>query len=225
MKSERRHELQHNTLFDWLNRTVAKIAPYSNAILATILLAGVGLLGWSWWSGRAEARQEQAWTDLFGAVNSGNPANLDDVVERYPGSEVAQWASVVAADMHLEQGCRQLFESKALGAQELQEAHDKYLLVLKDARNPQLRERATFGLARAYEALAGTRQSQGELDRASENYQNVVDNWPQGVYIDLARQRLEDLKRADTKQFYDAFAKYEPKPAPPAARTGRPARL
>jgi len=78
-----------------------------------------------------------------------------------------------------------------------------------------LHERATFGLARAYEALAGTRQSQGELDKAMESYEAVVAKWPNGAYGELAARRLEELQQEETKSLYDKFAQFEPKPASP----------
>lgn len=78
-----------------------------------------------------------------------------------------------------------------------------------------IQERATFGLGRAYEALAGTRQSQGELDKAMESYEAVVAKWPNGAYAEMAARRLEDLRREETKSLYDKFAQFEPKPALP----------
>jgi len=78
-----------------------------------------------------------------------------------------------------------------------------------------VRERATFGLARAYESLAGTRQSQGELDKAMESYEAVVTEWPNGAYAEMAARRLEDLRQEETKSLYDKFAQFEPKPALP----------
>ncbi|MFH1266846.1 MAG: hypothetical protein ABIK89_14045, partial [Planctomycetota bacterium] len=72
-----------------------------------------------------------------------------------------------------------------------------------------LQQRASYGLARAYESLAGT---QGGLDKAIETYEDLVAKWPQGAYCELATRRLEELQRQDTKEFYDQFAKFEPRP-------------
>jgi hypothetical protein len=75
-------------------------------------------------------------------------------------------------------------------------------------------------LARTYEALSGTRQSQGELDKAVRNYQELVDNWKDGPYYALAKDRLDELNTSAAKTFYDKFAHYDPKtkfspPLPP----------
>jgi hypothetical protein len=215
MRSERRHELQHNVLLQWLIEAYKKVEPYTNAILAVLLLTVVALVAWSWWQNRTSESHVQGWDDLYAAMDSRRPEDLDAVVQRHAGSEVGHWAGVVAGDMRLSLGCQGLLNNKALASQHLQEARDNYLPIVEQAANPQLQERATFGLARTYEAMASTRQSQGELDRAAEQYNRVLERWPGGLYADWASRRLDDLKRSETKEFYDAFAKYEPE-RPPA---------
>jgi tetratricopeptide (TPR) repeat protein len=146
------------------------------------------------------------------ALESQDPKELDVVAQQYRGREVGQWAAVLAGDMHLEAGCNELFQNKANAVEDLRKAVESYLLALESASSSPLRERATFGLARAYEALAGTRQSQGELSKAIEQYRKVVQDWPDGTYAVIAQRRLMDLEKPSTKAFYDQFAKYEPKP-------------
>ena len=75
-----------------------------------------------------------------------------------------------------------------------------------------LRERATFGLARTYESLSGTRRAENELQKAIETYEGVVKNWPKGAYAEMASRRLEELRSPETKRFYDKLAQYDPKP-------------
>lgn len=210
MKSERRHELQHNLLLDWLKDSSETIKPYANAIIGVLVLALVAFFAWSWWSKQSAADKAAGWTAFFDARTSGKPSDLQDVAERYAGSPAAHWSQTVAADMNLETGCQELFQNKALANQHLQEARDGYLTVLDQTRNSELRQRATYGLGQSYEAMAGTRQSQGELESAIEQYKKLVDEWPNSVYAHMARQRLKALERDETKEFYDAFAKYEP---------------
>ena len=210
MKRERRHELHHNELLEWLNKVFQTVGPYTNLILGVLLLAVVATAAWTWWTRSSTGKQASAWAELYGAVSTQNPAEVLSVAERRPGSNVAQWAAVVAGDMYLSQGCDELFQSKATAGQELRKAVDEYLTVLKESRSEMLRERATFGLARAYEALAGTREGQGGLDKAIGRYEEVIQNWPDGTYTALAEQRLKDLNSQATKAFYDKFAKYEP---------------
>ena len=37
--------------------------------------------------------------------------------------------------------------------------------------------------------------------------------WPNGAYTSVGEQRLADLQRPATREFYDKFAQYDPKPA------------
>ncbi len=46
MKAERRHELQHNELADWLAATAERLRPYSRAILGVTIAAVVLLLAY-----------------------------------------------------------------------------------------------------------------------------------------------------------------------------------
>lgn len=208
MKSERRHDLQHNELLVWLAKISNAIKPHSNTILIGLILI-MGAYGaakiWSFRSGEATAK---GWDSLYAAMNSGEISSLDGVAEGNSGNEVGDWAGVVGADLRLASGCDQLFGNKIEAGQELQKAMEGYVAVLDVSENPSIQERATFGLARTYEAMAGTRQSQGEFKKAKEKYQEVVEG--EGVYAESAKRRLEDLNRPATETFYDQFARHDP---------------
>jgi tetratricopeptide (TPR) repeat protein len=107
-----------------------------------------------------------------------------------------------------------LFINKPNASQDLQKAFDEYTKVRGEARSSMLRERALFGLARTYEALSGTRRSQGELEKAIQNYQELVSNknYKDGPYYSLAKDRLEDLGTTEARTFYDKFAHFDPQP-------------
>ena len=217
MKGQRRRELQQNELADWIVRLIDRVRPHLKTftIVALVALAVGGAT--ALWLRHTAAEDAQAWDELCAELQKPpelqRPAELERMAERHEGTDAAAWALVAAADSYLAIGCQQLFVNKAEAAQELQKAVENYLTVLEETSRPELLERATFGLARAYEALAGTRQGQGELKRAIEYYQKLTATWPDGVYAQLAAQRLEDLQRDETKAFYDEFAKFDPKPA------------
>ncbi len=212
MKSEQRHKLQQNELADWLGRVYALIKPYANAILAVVLLAAVIVGLWTWWSRQSKSEVSAGWDQLFAALESGRIVEIGKVAEQNPNSEIGLWATVISGDLHLANGCQELFSNKATASQDLQKALDEYARARGEARNSLLRERAIFGLARTYEALSGTRQSQGELDKALQNYQDLVNNWKDGPYYSLAKDRLEDLKTSAATRFYDKFAHFDPQP-------------
>ncbi|OHB70169.1 MAG: hypothetical protein A2V70_12955, partial [Planctomycetes bacterium RBG_13_63_9] len=211
MKSQRRHELQKNELADWLAGVVTAIKPYQNAILGVVLLVAVAGVVYSWWN-RDSAREVAAAGDLFYDALSQpqpDPVDFQDLAEQYPGTKLADWAATMAGDTHLAIGCGQLFDDKAVANQELQDAMDCYTQVCDNTESPTLRERATFGLARALEAQGK------DLDKAVERYREVTEKWPHGAYAAMAARRAKDLQRPSTRQMYDRFARFNPKPPTP----------
>lgn len=206
MKSERRHELEKNALLEWLVQFGKDVQPYQNHALLAVILVALGVVVWVWWSGAEATQSAAAWDSFHQAVMTRNPSEFERVAEEFPNSEAAKWATVMASDAHLDTGCNQLFSNKASANEELRRAIDGYKQVLDMATDPVLRERATYGLARAQEAL-------GDLDQAAETYQSLVRTWPEGAYAPAGKQRLESLDKPSTREFYDKFAAYDPKPA------------
>jgi len=204
--------MHRNELADWLANAVERAKPYSNLMLGGVLLVVLGVGALVWWMQQSAAQTAEAWAGFDRALATGNPAELENIAQQYPGTEVAHWAAVSAGDLYLNTGCLELFSNKSTASAALRDAVEDYRMVQEGTRVPALLERATFGLGRAYEALAGTRQSQGELDKAIKAYREVVENWPDGPYGKLAAARLDDLARRDIKRFYDKFAQWDPRP-------------
>lgn len=218
MKSEQRHKLHTNVLAQWLGVMLERIRPYATAIVAGLaaLVVVVALVGW--WSRHSTAGTREAWDALNKTMASGNLQELDDTVEKFSGTTVGNWGAVVAGDRYLRRGSEELLQNKATANQQLQKALENYLAALKQSQDPRLRERATFGLARTYESLCGTRRAENELEKAIESYETVVKQWPDGPFAPIAQRRLEDLRDLETRRFYDRLAQYEPKaPVAPAA--------
>ncbi len=206
MKGERRHELEKNDLADRLAKTVKAIQPYQNAILGIVLLGAIGVGAFSWWSRQSSQEAGEAWNEFNTALLSRSPGEFEDLAKNYPGTPLANYAAVMAGDFRLAMGCDQRFASRANANLELGDAEENYRTALKKTKNPQLRQRAMFGLARTLEA-------QGSLDDAIEQYQGLVDEWPEGTYSTVAAARAEDLQRPATRKWYDDFAKFDPKPS------------
>ncbi len=206
MKSERRHELEHNALADWLADALEKIRPYQNAILGGLVLVVGLVVAVTLWRNMAHQQATVAWEDYFQTLQTGQPGDLEDAADRHPGSEAAQWADTAAADLRLASGCNLLFSDKPSALFELRKAVDLYLSVLQQTDERTLLERATFGLARAYEA-------QIDLEKAEQRYEEVVERWPDGPFGDVAKERLAALGQRSVRELADRFAKWEPQPA------------
>jgi tetratricopeptide (TPR) repeat protein len=217
MKSERRHELQHNILAGWLIETYQQIKPYQNAILGAALLVMVAIIAFMWWNRQSAAGAAEAWASMGRAMPLNTPADFEKVTERYPGSSAAHWAAMMAGDLYLADGDNNLFANKARGNEELTKAAQAYQAVLKEAQAQMLLEQATFGLAR-------TRESQGRLDDAEKLYQQMTEKWPEGAFAEAATRRLQDIRKPDIRLFYDRFASFDPNAAAAkeAAATKKP---
>jgi predicted negative regulator of RcsB-dependent stress response len=210
MKSERRHELQHNALADWLVTTYEQFKPYQNAILGAVLLVAVALLGYRWWQRQTAAHAAEAWLAMNRAEPlalplSRNEAEIDRVIQQFRDSTAAQWADITVGDNELASGASNLFGNKGAANEQLSRAVERYQAVPRTAPS-MTRQRVTFWLARALEC-------QGKLPEASKTYKEVLDNWPGGTFAAAAKQRLTDLEQPGTKTFYDQFASFNPKPA------------
>jgi tetratricopeptide (TPR) repeat protein len=206
MKSEERHKLHQNALALWLNETFIAIKPYQNAIIAVIIVVIIAVIFATWWTSESASSASKAWTQLFMAFEEANTtAALEKVAEDNPRSHAAPAADLVAADLQLAQGCNMLFINKANANQQLNKALDMYQTVSVQSPSPAQRAQANFGLAKALEAL-------GKLDAAIKAYTDVTTQWPDTVYAKMSLRRLDDLKRISTKEVYDKFARFDPKP-------------
>ena len=206
MKSERRHELQHNELADWLFTAGERLKPYQNLILTVVAAAVVAVAGYSWWSRTSAARSSQAWTELSAGLEKGDLGTLNTLVDDSPDSVIGQTSAAILGDFHLAAGCNQRFANMALANNELKDAGRFYEKVLDKSQSPSLLERATYGLARV-------KETQGELEDATKKYNEVVAKWPDGAFAGAAKRRLEDFKRLDTKLMFGDLRKFEPKPS------------
>jgi hypothetical protein len=204
MKSERRHELEHNALLVWINGVTAACKPYANLLLGAALAIVIVLAGWTLLGHRTTATAGQAWEDLQRALFRGSFAEINNVVENYPGSPAAHWARVVLGDFRLGEGCDELFRSRAGAKEELRKAIENYEAALAESSDPAIRQRATFGLARA-------REAQGELDKAVKEYKTLAA--AEGPYQVVAKERIAALENPAVRGFCDKFAQFDPKPA------------
>lgn len=211
MKSEKRHQLEQNDLADWIGQAVLTIKPYVGMILVLALAAMAIFVCTSWWWRHSAAGDAAAWDKLFVAMNDGSPSKIEQVVDDYQGTRVSDWGTVILADQRLASGCEQLQTNRTVAIQELTSAVAGYDKVLERAREPQLRERALYGRGRANEALAGTRQGSGNLDKAIADYEQAAKVAREGVFGKLAARRIEELRLPETQKFYQQFAQYEPK--------------
>ncbi len=103
MKSERRHELQHNDLAEWAVRTYEGVLPYRLSILGVILLLVVGVVAWEIWHGHSESQAVEAWNAVevpeavyFPVYEMQNyTAAMDKASQSYGGTPAGEWAQAL----------------------------------------------------------------------------------------------------------------------------------
>jgi len=208
MKSERRHELQHNELADWLEQKFQAIKPYTNAILGVVILVLAVSAILAWQARSSAERAGNAWDGIATAMDDQNAADLDELSETYAGSASGEWAALIAGDMHLEAGCKVLLDNRDNARQELEDAVAAYNKVVGSS-TPILRQWAKYGLARAMDAQC-TFDPKANADKAIAAYQDVVDDDPEGGYAKAAQRRIDDLRNPTTLALYRKINKHEP---------------
>jgi hypothetical protein len=203
MKTERRHELQHNSLVDILADVGENAKPYAKGLLGVALAALVVVCAYLYLSKRAEAEEGASWDQTWQAIDRQDMEGLREVIKSYPNKPAALWSQLVLADMELSSGVTKLFMQKSTGRDLIRTALDDYENVAEHAVHPQEREHALFGIGRAQESL-------DQLSKAREAYEQLVKNYPNGPYEQRAQQRLDELARDSTKNWYDWFETTEP---------------
>lgn len=209
MKTERRHDLETNLLAQKLAGWIKLVQPYSGAATVVAVAAAVVLVGWFFLGRQAAKADAEAWNAYFLATVDPNadPELLLTTAEKHSGSQVAYWANLTWADKQLLSGTQTLFIDKTRARGSLTTAVEAYRLLETSGAPELVRQRASFGLARAYESL-------GQVDLARKQYQKVHDQDDQGTFAALAKSRVDALDRPEIQEFYTWFASAEP-PLPP----------
>jgi len=203
MKSERRHELQENELAGKLGEYVAKIQPYSKALIGVIAILAALVFSGFYFSGQKQKNAELSWADYFHATANLDADGLRDIADRYAGTKAAAWSFQSAGDIYLASGARTMYFDRQRAASEFISAKESYEAALAAAKDDMLIQRAIFGIAQSHEALE-------EYDDATKTYQRVADQWPATAIAEAATERMDFLNLPSTREFYSWFVKQSP---------------
>jgi hypothetical protein len=216
MKGKRRHELQTNQLADWLGREIQTTKPYVPWVLGGLIVIVIGFVIYSIRSARLESSLATAWDNYQSAQAKGFDAvgkdrsfqlneaitTLERIVKEHPDEPVGLLSQLAIADINLQVGQSQFRSNNTAAKDHFKKAAENYGDVATGAAEPELKNRARFGLAKSYEW-------QMLLTKAREEYAKV-----EGPFRPLAQARMHDLGRASTENFYTAYAAWKPKPKP-----------
>ncbi|HZZ29621.1 MAG TPA: tetratricopeptide repeat protein [Pirellulales bacterium] len=205
MKAQHRHELHTNQLADWLEKTSEKLKPYARAILGILVALAIVLAVYAY-LGSVERRATVAASDqLVMALDSQMMPELQRTVDDHRGTQPATVAQLVMAETMLDNGANALFANKPAGREAIFNASEAFATVEKETKDPMLRAWALYGLGRAHESI-------GDLDRARDDFQRLIKEYPDSSLVESARTHINRLNQPSIKEFYDWFAKQEPRP-------------
>jgi tetratricopeptide (TPR) repeat protein len=208
MKSERRHELEKNELADRLATGIESTRSYLPQILGGIGLLVVAAIAWGVYSGYSKRQASVAWTEFYFNLTRGDADSFIDVAEDHPGSSAAGWARQIAGDNYLQRGINSLYRDKAEAKDLIGKAIEAFEAVDQAGTSPDLRNKALLGLAQAYESL-------GDVEKASNYYQQLGKAATDPGLLSVANERLAFLTSKPGKDFYDWFSQLDPKPDAP----------
>lgn len=224
MNTERRHDLETNTLAKGLNTWSDKLRPYTSAmLLAVAVLLGIYIVA-SLWNSYQATRDRAAWDDYQLAVfqddaESRSLQRLADS-EDHQGTTMQEWALVGWADRQLRLASQQYLSNREEALERLTDVTGVFRQFAETGSTAELRNRARLGLARVSEM-------KNDLKEARAQYARV-----EGALAAIAAERIKELestKVADTATWLATVKLLKPTPprgpGTPGARPGLEATL
>jgi hypothetical protein len=215
MKSEQRHELQQNSLARWLEDTVEWCKLNAPLLVGIVLGVAVVVGGYSYFRNQSETAAIDEWSQLFAALQRDDSVKLQSLGKRYSGQTTGQLANLYLADTELAAGVELMSTDRDQAEVKLNEAKNHYADVRQTASDALVLQRAVFGLARYYETM-------GLLPEAIKAYDTLVKDFPQGVFTEIAKRKVEFLQFPQTQAFADWYQKHKPLPPASTIGTGMP---
>ncbi len=209
MKNKDLHDLKKNEI----ERLVESAKPFleehfqklvAGAVLCLLLVIGVVYFKYK------EPANAQEWIKFYTAANS-DPGTATqtfaNIAEESRNTIVGQWAQLREADGTLKTGLKLLFTDREQSKENLKRAGDAYSSLIASGSTPNdIKERALFGLASIAEATCD-----GNTEKPIKQYKALMEQYPDSMYFNLAKDRVENLEKDESKEFYAWFSQLNPK--------------
>ncbi len=193
MKSEHRHELQTNELSAGLASWIDKVKPFTGQIITGAVLLALVYAGLAVWDARSAEKEKAAWDAYALALDTSDPEmkSLQRIAndDQYAGTKMQEWAYMGWADRQVLNAMGSYLFDRKITKDRLQGVSDIYEQFSSRAADPQIQNRARFGLARVYEL-------QNKLDEARQQYLTVRGN--------LQPQASDRAKQLESKDVLEA---------------------
>jgi len=208
MKAERRHELKHNELADWLGEHLEVLRPHATGIVVGLVILAVVVLGSFWYLSGESHATSRAWSVYFDAFNEREPQKaLQSLTTEHSGSKAAWWALEAVGDMNLGEGAALLYSDRGEAQKRLDAAEKAYKQV-EASDDPMLKARARLGLGKLKESMCMP-------EEAYKYYKLVADSEKDSAIGKAAAADAARMKYSREVAFLEWFAKQTPRrPAP-----------
>ncbi|MFO0959663.1 MAG: hypothetical protein U0800_19880 [Isosphaeraceae bacterium] len=188
----------------WVRRHLGE-GPKLWGILGAVVLGAVLLALVLRNLGGVDTTSSEAWNKLFQAKSAEQRV---EVAEDFPRSKAAPWAMVQAACENYNEAVDRLPTAIDAAKPLLSKAETQFEDALKEApKGSIVARRASFGLARTYEA-------RNELDKAVSQYDLIARDWPGSVEasqsLRLASRLRAELKKPEAERFYTKLYAFKP---------------
>lgn len=209
MNSERRHELQHNVLADYLGSLAKKVEPYTKLIAVLFTGIVVAMVAWGIVQTSATEARSDATLQLLQNANGGDAEALAEVSAQYAKTAAGEIAQLFEADTNLSSGIATLYTDREEAEGKIEAALKAYRSVASSNKDRLILSRANFGMGHALESLGKTKE-------AIEAYRKVVAQNESDAIVKSAQQRIDLLQKSETQEFLTWFNKQDFKPADPS---------
>lgn len=216
MKSDRRHQLQENTLAHWMAPKVEAARPYGMLIVGVVVAIIAIVVIILVIQNSQTSAEEEAWARIMrltsneyffqqqqleaekhpnqnltaaeiSQLSDRIEAEVKAAVESAPDSTAALRGKLFLADRARTRGTSALFTDPQAAGGQLDEAIELYDEISKTAEDDWLRDRANFFLAETLIARAG----EADIQQAKDIYKNLSESGP---YTESAKAQLQTLK-------------------------------
>ena len=213
--NQRKQQLQHNELADWIELEIQKWRPYAQPVAIGLVVAAVVIGGGIWFYLSRMDAIARSWASHFDAVDRAMFEGAVDPLQRHStadGDPLARlWSRQYVGDAKLKDGIASLYRDRKTAMATLDEALAAFDEVIGQARTgTMLHDHASFGRALALESM-------GRIDDAKTAYRELVDagaERPIGILASRYLARLEAMP--DAPAFYERFVAHTPSAVPPA---------
>jgi len=170
MKTERRHDLETNTLALRLTGWIEKLKPHTGMLVGVlVILCGVAVVS-SFWAAESEKKNQTAWAAFAAAHSATDPelTKLREVADQdeYSGTSMQEWAYVTWADRQVLLASGDYLIDRKSADDRLKRVVGIYEGLSNGVADAVVQNRARFGLARVFEM-------QNKLEEAREQYSQV----------------------------------------------------